>query len=65
PLPRTAGAHDMILFLFLVIVAIGLGIAGVVAKGLFYLLIIGVVLFVADLVLLGWRLSHARRRPPR
>lgn len=55
----------MVLFLFLVIVAIGLGIAGVVAKGLFYLLIIGVVLFVADLVLLGWRLSHARRRPPR
>lgn len=55
----------MILFLFLVIVAIGLGIAGVVAKGLFYLLIIGVVLFVADLVLLGWRLSHSRRRPPR
>lgn len=55
----------MVLFLFLVIVAIGLGIAGVVAKGLFYLLIIGVVLFVADLVLLGWRLNHARRRPPR
>ena len=33
----------MALFLLLIIVAIALGIVGVVVKGLFYLLIIGVV----------------------
>ena len=55
----------LILILFLVIVAIGLGVAGIVGHGLLYLLIIGVVLFAADLVLLGARLNHARRRPPR
>lgn len=55
----------LILMLLLVIVAIGLGVAGAVGKGLLYLLIIGAVLFAADLVLLGARLSHSRRRPPR
>jgi membrane protein implicated in regulation of membrane protease activity len=50
----------MILFLLLIIVALVLAILGVVLKGLFYLLIIGVVIFVADLVLSGRRL---RRRP--
>ena len=55
----------LILILLLVIAAVGLGVAGVVGNGLFYLLIIGVVLFAADLVLLGARLNHARRRPPR
>ena len=50
----------MALFLFLIIIAIGLGIAGVVAKGLFYLLIIGVVVFLADLVLYGLRLGRRR-----
>ncbi|MFE9174240.1 hypothetical protein ACFYNZ_33185 [Streptomyces kebangsaanensis] len=50
------------LFLFLILVAVVLGLVGAVLKGLFYLLIIGVVLFVADLVLLGARWS---RRPHR
>jgi len=41
------------LFLFLTLGAIVLGLVGVALKGLFYLLIIGVVVFVADLVLLA------------
>ncbi|MGD0377158.1 MAG: hypothetical protein ABSB01_21555 [Streptosporangiaceae bacterium] len=55
----------MALFLLLIIVAIALGIVGAVAKGLFYLLIIGVVVLLADLVLLGVRLSRRGRRPGR
>jgi hypothetical protein len=39
------------LFLLLVIVAIVLGIVGVVAKGLLYLLIIGIVVFLGALLL--------------
>ena len=50
------------LFLLLVIVAIALGIVGVVAKGLLYLLIIGIVVFLGALVLGGLRI---RRRPSR
>ncbi|MFI1294407.1 hypothetical protein [Streptomyces sp. NPDC020792] len=50
------------LFLFLILVAIVLGLVGVVLKGLFYLLIIGVVVFVADLVLLGARWSRRSHR---
>ena len=48
------------LFLLLVIAAIVLGIVGVVAKGLLYLLIIGIVVFVAALILAALRM---RRRP--
>jgi hypothetical protein len=55
----------MALFLLLVIVAIVLGIVGVVAKGLFYLLVIGVVVLVVDFVLLGAILGRRRRRLPR
>ncbi|MFE9686890.1 hypothetical protein [Streptomyces sp. NPDC006285] len=55
----------MALFLLLVIVAIVLGIVGVVAKGLFYLLVIGVVVLVVDFVLLGVILGRRRRRLPR
>jgi hypothetical protein len=55
----------MALFLLLIIVAIGLGIAGVVVKGLLYLLIIGVVVLLADLVLVGVRLRRSGRRPNR
>ncbi|MHB1709973.1 MAG: hypothetical protein ACYCV7_01020 [Acidimicrobiales bacterium] len=53
----------MALFLLIVVVAISLGIVGVVAKGLLYLLIIGIVVFLLDLVFLG-TLLH-RRRPNR
>ncbi len=44
--------------------AIALGIVGVVVKGLFYLLIIGIVVLLVNLVLLGSRLGR-RRRPAR
>lgn len=52
----------MILFLLLVIVALVLALLGVLVKGLFYLLIIGLVIFVLDLLAVGLRL---RRRPPK
>jgi hypothetical protein len=48
------------LFLLLLIAAIALGIVGVVAKGLLYLLFIGIVLFVGALLLAALRM---RRRP--
>jgi hypothetical protein len=48
------------LFLLLVIVAIVLGIIGVVAKGLLYLLIIGIVVFLGALIFAALRM---RRRP--
>ena len=50
------------LFLLLIIVAIALGIVGVVAKGLLYLLIIGIVVFLGALVLGALRM---RGRPGR
>ena len=53
----------MVLFLLLVIAAIALGIVGVVVKGLFYLLIIGIVVILVDLVLVGLRLGRRRRAP--
>ena len=55
----------MALFLLLIIVAIALGIVGVVVKGLFYLLIIGVVVVIVDLVVLGARMNRRRGRPGR
>jgi hypothetical protein len=51
----------MVLFLLLLIVAIALGIVGAVVKGLLFLLIIGVVIFLCSFVLLG---ARARRRRP-
>jgi hypothetical protein len=48
----------MVLFLFILVMAIGLGIAGVVVKGFFYLLIIGILLFLVDLVLGGIRMGR-------
>jgi hypothetical protein len=50
------------LFLLLIIVAVALGIVGVVAKGLLYLLIIGIVVFLGALLLGALRM---RRRPGR
>ena len=55
----------MALFLLFIIVAIALGIVGAVVKGLFFLLIIGVVLLIVDLIVLGMRLGRRSRRPPR
>ncbi|MFF9090656.1 hypothetical protein ACF1BE_30555 [Streptomyces sp. NPDC014991] len=45
----------MSLFLFLILVAVVLGIIGVAAHGLFYLLIIGAVVLVVDLVYAAMR----------
>ena len=56
----------MIAFLLLlVIVAIALGILGVVVKGLLYLLIIGIVVFLVALLLGALRMRRAGRRPVR
>jgi hypothetical protein len=55
----------MVLFLLLIIVAVALGIVGAVGKGLLYLLIIGVVVLIADIVLVGVRLRRSGRRPGR
>lgn len=44
--------------MILVIVAMVLGIIGAVAEGMFYLLVIGIMVFVAALVYLG---VHGRR----
>ncbi|NVI92204.1 hypothetical protein [Actinomadura sp. BRA 177] len=54
----------MALFLFILLVAVALGIIGVVVKGLFYLLIIGIVLFLINLVLSGIRFGHRRGSRP-
>jgi hypothetical protein len=54
------------LFLLLVIVAIVLGIVGVVAKGLLYLLFIGIVVLLGALLLGALRMRRrAGRRPAR
>lgn len=55
----------MVLVLLLLIAAIALGIVGVVVKGLLYLLIIGVVVFVGAVVFMGVRLRRSGRRPGR
>lgn len=52
-------------FLFLVIVAIVLGIVGVVVKGLLWLLIIGIVVFLGALLLGTLRTRRPGRRPAR
>ena len=47
------------LFLLVVIVAIALGIVGVVAKGLLYLLIIGIAIFLGALIFAALRMRGA------
>ncbi|WP_329192185.1 MULTISPECIES: hypothetical protein [unclassified Streptomyces] len=46
----------MVLFLLLLLVAVVLGFIGVLAEGLFYLLIIGVVILIVDIVIIVFRL---------
>ena len=58
--PNEAEDQMIALFLLLVIVAIVLGIVGVVAKGLLYLLFIGIAVFLGALLLGALRM---RRRP--
>ncbi|MFD4572425.1 hypothetical protein ACFWNK_05505 [Streptomyces sp. NPDC058417] len=56
----------MALFLFLVLVAVVLGVIGVAAHGLGYLLVIGVVVLVAALALAAFRWTRrAAGRPIR
>lgn len=52
----------MALFLLIVLIAVVLGIVGVVVKGLIWLLIIGVIVFLLNLVFAGTRLRGGRRR---
>jgi len=52
----------MKLFLLLILVALVLGIVGFAVDGLFYLLIIGAVVLLADLVLGAIRLRHEGHR---
>jgi hypothetical protein len=54
------------LFLLLIIVAMILGIVGVAAKGLLFLLFIGIVVFLGALLLAGLRMrGRPGRRPAR
>jgi hypothetical protein len=53
------------LFLLLIIVAIALGIVGVVAKGLLFLLMIGIVVFLGAIVLGALRMRRGGRRQAR
>ncbi|GGO87909.1 hypothetical protein [Wenjunlia tyrosinilytica] len=50
----------MSLFLFLIIVAMVLGLIGAAAEGLTYLLVIGVLVLVGDLIWAGLHLAHRR-----
>ncbi|HEY2506239.1 MAG TPA: hypothetical protein VGI58_06965 [Streptosporangiaceae bacterium] len=52
-------------FLLLIIVAIALGIVGVVVKGLLYLLIIGIVVFLGALLIGALRMRAPGRRVTR
>ena len=52
----------MAFFLLLILAAVALGIVGAVVEGLFFLLIIGVVVFLLAFVVLGVRVR--RPRPP-
>ncbi|MEU7427511.1 hypothetical protein ACGFX8_21215 [Streptomyces sp. NPDC048362] len=55
----------MSLFLFLILVAVVLGIIGFVVHGLFYLLVIGAIVLVVDLVYVATRVRRGgkgRRR---
>jgi hypothetical protein len=52
------------LFLLLMIVAIALGIVGVVAKGLLYLLAVGFALFLGTLILAALRMRRRPRKHP-
>ena len=53
------------LFLLLVIVAVALGIVGTVAKGLLFLLFIGIVVFLGALLFGALRLRRSGKSPAR
>lgn len=51
----------MVFFLLLVLAAVALGIIGAVVKGLLYLLVIGVVVFLLAFIVLGVSMRRGRR----
>lgn len=51
----------MVFFLLLILAAVALGIVGAVIKGLLYLLIIGVVVFLLAFIVLGLSMRRGRR----
>lgn len=53
----------MALFLLLIVAAVVLGLVGVLAHGLLYLLFIGILVFLLDLAIAGW--VRTRRRVTR
>ena len=55
----------MALFLLLIIVAIALGIVGVVVHGLLYLLFIGIAVLIIDIVYAAMRFRRGAQRPTR
>ena len=55
----------MVWFLLILIAAIVLGFLGVLLKGLFWLLIIGIVVFLVDLVLVGMVFGRRRAQRPK
>jgi heme A synthase len=63
--PNEAENWMIALFLLLVIVAIVLGIVGVAAKGLLYLLFIGIAVFLGALVLAALRMRRPGKHPAR
>ncbi|MDX2682985.1 MULTISPECIES: hypothetical protein [unclassified Streptomyces] len=52
----------MSLFLFLILVALVLGIIGFAAHGMFYLLIIGALVLLADLIYAAMRFRRGGRK---
>ncbi|GAA3807811.1 hypothetical protein GCM10022403_047440 [Streptomyces coacervatus] len=61
PVAEPPGA-PMSLFLFLALMAVVLGIIGFAAHGLFYLLVIGAVVLVADLAYAALRFRRGGRK---
>jgi hypothetical protein len=55
----------MVWFLLILIVAIVLGFLGVLLKGLFWLLDIGIVVFLVDRVLVGMAFGRRRAQRPK
>jgi hypothetical protein len=51
----------LVFFLLLVLAAVALGIVGAVVKGLLYLLVIGVVVFLGAFIVLGVSMRRGRR----
>jgi hypothetical protein len=52
----------MTIFLLVILIAVALGIIGAVVKGLIWLLVIGVIVFLLDFVFAGTRLRRSGSR---